>query len=74
MILIVIIFLHVQNAQQEISDFKVDLSQVRDVWRFAMRMSGEQCVTTSGALWMQQLHADSLDILEEVCKTSLLNM
>ena len=42
------------------SDFK-EAPPLRDVWRSATEMSGEQYVMTSGVLLMPEWHADSLD-------------
>ena len=53
------------HVPREPSDFKEALP-LKDVWRSAMPMSGEQCVMTSGAHLMLKWPADNLDFLQLV--------
>ena len=52
-----------------------DLSAVRttwrDVWRYVLEATGEQCVMTSGTLPMQQSCAGNLDSPQLVCYSTV---
>ena len=51
---------------KEPSDFKEALSLMKDVWRFAITMSGAQCVMTHGMTLMLELLVDNWDYQAQV--------
>ena len=57
---------HFQLAPMERFVLKEEAHSMRDVWRFVATSSGEQCVITCGLMLMQQLLADTWDILDSV--------
>lgn len=54
-------------ALKTTSDFKEAGPQLKDVWRSVATMTGEQCVTIVGMIWMLKWLADNyMDYLLQV--------
>ena len=54
------------SVRMETSDWWVGLLHLKDVWRFAGMMSGEQCVMISGQALMELWLVGNWDFLQQV--------